>query len=668
MFRSERMTSVSIICVRKDVETVLETLSSFGEFHIEQAAEGANLAEYDTSIQNVEKSLASINGLTKQLVSEKSNMLDIFRTPKLTRTKITAENWQALFEATSQGILNLKEEVEPLTSSLAVVHDKTSELNHIKGMLTTMEYMDADLEAMEELKLIHVAIASVPHRNLTILRRALAGSPIILHRCYLTKAVDFLCLAMPNKIREDIESILKTHHAELFQIPEELPHDVTKALDEVNNLLKENSEREKATAASLRKRGQENKNRLVSWRETIENVLELLRAKRKILQSGKLATVKGFVPQKQVAKLSEKVHAVLNGKALVLENEIGVIEDPPTMFRHGRFVKPFEEIIRLYGLPHYEEFDPTPVIAVTFPLIFGLMFADVGQGLLLLVGGLTLGTLIKKDQAIKNTCYVLAACGVGAILAGLLFGEFFGIRLFAPLWFDPFADVFTFLIFSLVVGMVQITSGLVIEMVNFMLKRNTVDIAFTSIPKIAFYVGAVYLIATYKLNFAAWLSGPILLALIPFIVLVFGGPVWSAVAGLGRPVETPRERKTLGERFFEGGDFVTRLISNTMSYTRILALLMAHWALMLTTFVIAGLVGSASFVGLLLSAIVIIGGNLFVIALEGLVVFIHTLRLHFYEWFSKFYQGTGTEFTPFRQKFIFTEVVFQKAGKPADSQ
>ena len=132
---------------------------------------------------------------------------------------------------------------------------------------------------------------------------------------------------------------------------------------------------------------------------------------------------------------------MLEGKALVLANESVEVEDPPTKFNHSRFVKPFEEITKLYGLPHYDELDPTSMIAITFPLIFGLMFGDIGHGLLLLVGGLTVGRLIKRNQAIKNICLILAACGVGAIIAGLLYGEFFGITVFRPLWFSLYPSI-----------------------------------------------------------------------------------------------------------------------------------------------------------------------------------------------------------------------------------
>ena len=424
------MTSTSIICVKKDVEPILEALSSFGEFHIEQTAQdNADLNDYNQSIQKVEGSLADINVLIDQLIKEKSNPLGIFKLPQNTKTQVTAENWQALLETTSQKILTLKKETDSLNENLSCVQEENEQLNHIKDMLERLSIMDADLAAMEDLKLIYVAVASVPTKNFSGLETALEGFPVFINRCSLTKEVTFVCLALPAKRQSEVEKILRTYHAEVFHIPKELPHDVTEALKEVNKQLKENLEKEKALCNSLKKLGEENKDNFASLKETSENILALLQAERKILKSGRLATVKGFVPQKKFQELSQKVTKMLDGKALVLENEVAETADPPTMITNNRFVKPFEELTKLYGLPHYEELDPTPVIAITFPILFGLMFGDLGHGLVLLFGGLTVGKLIKGNQGIKNVCYIMAACGIAACVTGVLFGEFFGAKI-----------------------------------------------------------------------------------------------------------------------------------------------------------------------------------------------------------------------------------------------
>lgn len=665
MLRPERMTFTSIICVRKDVESILEALSSFEEFHIEKASEeNATLTDYSESIQKIEDALQNANKLIEQLNQEKPNLFDIFRISQPIKTQVTTENWQSLWESTSQQILTLKKEIDNHNASLSIFQEKTAQLNHLTDMLTTVDNMGVDLAVMEELKLIHVIIASVPHKNLDGLKTALTGFPIILNRCYLTKDADFVCLAMASKHRNEIERILRIHHSDIFEIPQDLPHDTSEALKEVNDRIKENNHTEKSVLDELNKLGKENSSNLASWHEITENILGLLKAKRKILESGRLATVKGFVPKKRFRALTQKIHEIIGEKVLVIENESTEVEDPPTKISHNRFISPFEELTKLYGLPHYDEVDPTFLMALTFPLIFSLMFGDVGHGLILLVGGLTFGKLIKKNKAIKNVCWILAACGVGAIAAGILYGEFFGMQLFAPLWFSPFNNVFMFLIFSLFVGIIQIMSGLVLEMINFFFKRNFADVVLTAVPKMAFYAGAVYLVVVYQLNFAAWFSGPILLVIAPFVFLVFAKPTFSALQRFSwSSVETQNEQNSLGQRLFESGDLITRLLSNTISYTRILALLMAHWALILATYTVAGLIGTASLLGLILSGIIVVGGNLFVIALEGLIVFIHTLRLHFYEWFSKFYQGNGTEFKAFKQNFVYTEVILK--GKRA---
>ncbi len=669
------MTSTSIICVKKDVESMLETLNTFGEFHIEASQqENASVADYDRNIQMTQERILDVDGLIKQLVVEKGSLLGIFKVSEPKKMVVTADNWQQLLENTSQDILTLKNQIENHNTFLASLKEKTAGLEHLKKMFSNMESMETDLEAVENLKLIHVSFASIPTKNCEAFETAIANLPLYENRCHICEEECFVAVAAPAKHEEEVERILRTYHADIFHMPEDLPQNVGEANKEVNNRLKVNQEKEKEINESLKKLGEENKDKLASWKETSENILALPQAERKILQSGRLATVKGFVPKSKFGELTQTVNAEMDGKALVVENEPAHEADPPTKFKHGRFVKPFEEITKLYGFPHYDEVDPTPFMAITFPILFGLMFGDLGHGLVLLIGGLTVGLLIKGNQGIKNICWIMAACGIGAMVSGLVFGEFFGLTFdqvfgvgtYTPL-FSPFenpqVNVLTFLIFALFVGIGQITSGLVLEMANFAVKRNYADALLTSAPKIGFYIGGVWLIATYQLTFAAWLAGPILAPVIPFIIMVVGKPLYLTIT---KPkVEHSNEhaeQDTLTGRLFEGGDFFTRLLSNTISYSRILALLMAHWALLLVTYTVAGLVapeGSGA-IGLILAGVIIVFGNIAVLALEGLVVFIHTLRLHFYEWFSKFYSGTGTEFIPFKQKFNRTTLNLKK--------
>ena len=181
MLRPERMTSTSIICVKKDVEQILESLNSFGEFHIEQTAQdNAGLTDYNISIQKVEESLADVNVLINQLVQEKSSPLDIFKLPQQNKIQVTAENWQALSVANSQKILSLKKETDSLNEEISCIQEKTEQLNYTRDMLGRLTLMNVDLAAMEDLKLIYVAIASIPTKNFSGLETAFAGLPLSL--------------------------------------------------------------------------------------------------------------------------------------------------------------------------------------------------------------------------------------------------------------------------------------------------------------------------------------------------------------------------------------------------------------------------------------------------------------------------------------------------------
>jgi V/A-type H+/Na+-transporting ATPase subunit I len=658
--RPERMTGTSIVCLKKDFNLLLEALDDFGNFHIERIEESSEATEYDQLIRRTEETSRKVNTIITQLKTEKSGLLDIFKGEKITKIEITAENWQQLLNIVEKEVSKLKSNVDAHMTSLKTVDEEISNLRQLHSMLTILDRFKINLEALEEMRFIYVAVAVVPSKNIRELRTALSIYPRVFRHRTLNKRQEFVFVATSAKHKDEIDGILKNHHAKSFQLPKGVPKKPVVALEKVNARIEELLQNKKVVLDSLESVADENKQRLFALKETAQNILNILTSKKKSLETNHLATVKGYIPKKDFENLERKIDDKLD-QTIVINEEVTESENPPTKIQNHSFIKPFETITTLYGVPQYGEIDPTPLIAITFPILFGFMFGDAGHGLILLSVGLALALLIKKNEGIRNFSGVLAACGVGAIFAGLLFGEFFGKQLFAPLWFDPFEDVTGFLIFSLFLGIIQIMSGFALELINFVLKGNIIDAVATALPKMLFYVGGIYLIVVYQLSFDRWLAGPILLPLIPFVFLIFGkGAIVRTLKALGRQPKKSGDHESLIERVFESGDLVTRLLSNTMSYARILALLMAHWALLLVTYTISNMVFQMPTLGMILGTIIIVGGNIFVIAFEGLIVFIHTLRLHFYEWFSKFYQGTGVIFTPFKQSYRYTKLIFKR--------
>ena len=658
--RPERMTEASIICLRKDFDLALEVLDDFGNFHIEKIEENSEVKPYEELTRRTEETLKKVNTTINQLSVNKSGLFDIFKSEKITKIEITAENWKHLLIALEKKVSKLKTNVDAHITSLKNIDEEISSLQNIHLILTILDRFKINPEALEEMQLIFITIVTVPSKNIPELAIAVSTQQGIFDHRSITKSQEFVFIATYIKHKKEIENILKNHHAEPLQLPKGLPKKPFDALEKVNTRTKELVQDKKVILSSLENLAEENKHLLFALKETAENISNILNTKQKSLETKHLVKVNGYIPKEEFEKLKRKIDAKLD-HTLLIEKEKTDYKDPPTKIQNHFFIKPFETITRLYGIPHYEEVDPTPLIAITFPLLFGFMFGDAGHGLILLVVGLTLGLLIKKNEGIRNFSWVLAACGIGAIFAGLLFGEIFGKHIFAPLWFSPFEDVTGFLIFTLFVGTIQIMSGFALDLINFLLKGEIIDAVATALPKMLFYIGGIYLIAVYQLNFIQWLEGPILFPLIPFIFLIFGKPlIIKILKALGQQSKSSSVHDSLLERVFESGDLITRLLSNTMSYARILALLMAHWALLLVTYTISDMVFPIPSLGLVLGTIIIVGGNIFVIAFEGLIVFIHTLRLHFYEWFSKFYQGTGVVFNPYKQSYRYTRLVFKR--------
>ncbi len=346
-------------------------------------------------------------------------------------------------------------------------------------------------------------------------------------------------------------------------------------------------------------------------------------------------------------------------------------DETPRIMKNNFFVRPFETLTRMYGTPSYSEIDPTPFLAVVFPLLFGMMFGDIGHGIVLIISGL-LGAFLfrkKKGTDFLNFCWIIFYCGWGAFLFGWLYGEFFGMQeiiigsqlLFKlnPIWTNPIDNITTVFLFAILIGVIHINLGWFIQFLNYW-RQSRKYLAFSdSLVKIWLLTGGTILIFIYQFDINAWLAPPypILLPLIPGILLIILKPIGKLFHVSYLKKESYKE--LVGEGSMETFETMLSILSNVASYIRLLALALAHIALMTAIEAMAGLIQGE---GVLVEIVRIIGlifGNIVVIAIEGLLVFLNALRLNFYEFFFKFYHGSGTEFYPFYLDDNFSSIKFK---------
>jgi V/A-type H+-transporting ATPase subunit I len=324
-------------------------------------------------------------------------------------------------------------------------------------------------------------------------------------------------------------------------------------------------------------------------------------------------------------------------------------DDPPTKLKNPRIFKPFELFISMYGTPAHNEMDPTIFIAITYTLMFGAMFGDAGQGLVLFIGGGILYLIRKMKLA-----GIISLAGVCSIFFGFMYGSFFGFEnILHPIWLRP-VDAMTKLPFigqlnSVFVIAVAFGMGLNIlvmlfNIVNAIKAKDLGTLLFSNngLAGIIFYGFIVLTIVLFMTGHKV--PGNILMIVflgIPIILFFLKEPLTNAITHNHKKIEGGKGMFAVSG-FFELFETMLSYFSNTLSYVRIGAFAVSHAAIMQVVLMLSGAeAGHANMIG-------VIVGNIIVMGLEGLVVGIQVLRLEYYELFSRFYKGNGREFVPFK--------------------
>ncbi|MHC4626382.1 MAG: V-type ATP synthase subunit I [Planctomycetota bacterium] len=375
----------------------------------------------------------------------------------------------------------------------------------------------------------------------------------------------------------------------------------------------------------------------------------------------------GWLPASKKEKLTRKIKQACEDRCYLEWNEAGsagIIGDAvPVSFNNPKTLAPFQMLVKNFGVPKYGTIDPTPFVMPLYLAMFGLMFGDVGQGLVLAIAGGLGVHFWKKNQAkegLYNLAWLIIWCGCSSVLFGVLFGAYFGKDLFPPLWFDYHGiiaghstytsavnDIFDVLAITIYFGISVIFLGLLFNWINVIRQKKWAELIFDKGGILGgwIYAGGIYIVSyMISQDFKGLPPGALLFFLVglPALLLLIKEPYhyFKHEASAERSNLFFAVINFLMEWFVELLEIFSGYLSNTLSFMRVAGLGIAHVCLMISFFTIAGMTSGIA------SIAILILGNMLVICLEGLSAGIQALRLNYYEFFTKFFHGTGQLYTP----------------------
>jgi V/A-type H+-transporting ATPase subunit I len=389
-----------------------------------------------------------------------------------------------------------------------------------------------------------------------------------------------------------------------------------------------------------------------------------------------VSILSGWIPAKECRIVEEGIKAACHGRCYLEWVEAKkATEDgatPPVSMKNPRILAPFQTLVTNFGIPQYGSIDPTPFVAVAYLCMFGLMFGDSGHGLVLILGGLWY--LLRSRTAAKDETlpWLIIYCGAAAVVSGLLFGSFFGMPLLPPLWFryhgivageaaagtGSIRTVYDILGITIRFGIIVMGTGFIINWINLFRKKQWLQLIF---DKTGIVGGWVYAAGTWV---AFYFVSHLYRELPPLAILlpVLGLP--TVMLGLKAPLafvlnaptgsSHPSKKKKFSiavlvefimEWLIDILEVYSGYLANTLSFLRVAGLGIAHGSLMAAFFQIAAMVSHGERISVA-GFLILVLGNVLVIALEGLSAGIQSLRLNYYEFFSKYFNSTGRAYNP----------------------
>lgn len=549
--------------------------------------------------------------------------------------------------------LLMSEVYEKTNSNLDIRRDllKMNE-EYIDSIQYSKYLQDADfnLDDIFNLHYLKVRFGRLPIDNLPKLE-FYSAHPFVFKSFHTDAAYAWCMYFSTLEFEGDIDNVFAALQFERIRIPDFFHGKPQEAIRSIEDEIVENKKQIQKINIQIEEIRVQFEEELLLFYKKFKTLNDLFVLRKYVINLGSDFQISGFSNNKHTKKIQKKVEGYATVTVLPPDSDERLI--PPTKLKNGWFTKPFEMFVDMYGTPAYRDMDPTFFVAITYTLLFGIMFADLGQGLVL---ALLAGLLAWKTK--MPLAKIGVRVGLSSALFGIVFGSFFGNEeiighflatmgiTFLPLHVFESEFIMVLLGSTIGLGILLITISITLNILLQFKRKNPFEaiLSHNGIAGLVMYLGILMGVGgmlLLNLN----LMTPL------YILLVIGLPI--LVIFLKEPITHYFQKKSLfphgmvdffTQTFFEMFEIFLSFLANTMSFLRVGGFVLAHAGMMLVVYTLAEMVPSGFYY------IVVILGNIFVMGLEGMIVGIQVLRLEFYEMFSRYFEGNGVTFQSMNKK------------------
>ena len=675
----------TVVLPRSETPQIVSRLTEFEWFHKIDSTSETVTPEVDDILLKAQQTFQEVDEVIKGLgIPREVGMIEIlFKGTVFKKENQELDELEKMVEDVMKKAPGIIDAPAKLLKEKEEYKKEIGDYTTLKETLEVVKKLNIDLAGFGLMKQFYTNLFIVQTKDIDEIRRTLDNITINQYDLNTKEESAIMIIADVANL-EKILKVMRSFNANPFSIPENVEQVPTKAYATAELKIKEFEEKHKKVSKELAKLTAKVRKDILTLHEKAQVAKDILELLRKPGGTKNFAVIQGYIPKKMEKKFKDVTSKWMSVVEDVTDPEL--VKKTPTLFDNKIFVRTFEVITQSQGIPKKGESDPTPMIALMWPIFYGLMFADVGHGLLLM--GLGLVFKLKGQGNLSRWGMLIAISGAAAAIAGVGTGEAFGFHidhiqpfeglleeggaLYSISWLVGvisvaelnFEQVIMILKVSLFLGIIHIVWAFLLHIKKLAKEGKKTTMFTEAIPNVTLYGGIVVIMmcAIGSGYDVMNMYSKIHTEAVPWVTVFLGdwAQVWiitriagiiviasivvMMIGGLKHIKAHPEEGGSPANVFM--GVLLGKSVeclAHTISYARLGIMLLVHAALLLTvnnSFVSLGGVESPGALALL------IGGNIGIMMIEGLIVYIQSLRLHLYEFFTKWYDG-GAQ--PFRQ-------------------